>query len=69
MICIACEQEIGKNQVCGFMFGGHFETYPVCKDCMTKLTKAETREAQDRAELPELDPEPEYDPGLIEEEL
>lgn len=72
MKCVACDTEITRNQVCGFMFGGRFETYPVCKDCMTKMTAAATRKAQDRAEQPdetELDPEPEYDPGLIEEGL
>ena len=68
MICIACEQEITQNQVCGFMFGRSFETYPVCRDCMTKMTAAAARDAQMRAEIPE-DPEPEYDPGLIEEGL
>lgn len=61
MICINCDQEIGKNEVVGFMFGDRLETYPVCKTCMDKLTKAAQKEIETTLEN--------YTPGIIEEML
>lgn len=61
MICICCGKEIGKNQVVGFMFGDNPETYPVCKTCMDKLTKATQKEIETTLEN--------YTPGIIEEML
>lgn len=60
MKCIGCDVEITKNEVCGFMFGDRLKSYPVCGNCMTRMTAAATRKAQDRAEQPE---ETELDPG------
>ncbi len=61
MICINCGQEIPKNQVVAFMFGDNLETYPVCKNCMDRLTQAAQAEIENSLEN--------YTPGIIEEEL
>lgn len=61
MICINCDQEIGKNEVVWFRFGDRLETYPVCKACMDKLTKAAQKEIETTLEN--------YTPGIIEEML
>lgn len=65
MKCICCGDEL--EYAAAFIIAKDGHMWAVCRECVSTLTAAGTREAQDRAELP--DPEPEYDPGLIEEEL
>lgn len=70
MKCICCGEEI--DYAAAFMTAKDGHMWAVCRECVSTLTAAGAREAQDRAEMPdetEQYPEPEYDPGLIEEGL
>lgn len=64
--CICCGAEV--EYAAAFITAKDGNMWAVCSECLITMTAAAARDAQMRAELPE-DPEPEYDPGLIEEGL